>query len=102
MRVHARLRARMHARVRARGFLFVGVFCNEKNKMEAKWIPKSLKIGVWGVVLMVLAASWASWGASAEKWCPRGSQNAAKMAQDALKEANWSEHEAQDGAKMAL
>ena len=55
-----------------------------------------------GLILGVLAASLASWGASAEKWCPRGGQNAAKMAQDALKEANWSEHEAQDGAKMAL
>ena len=54
------------------------------------------------MILGVLAASWASWGASAEKWCPRGGQNAAKMAQDALKEANLSEHGSQNGAKMAL
>ena len=65
-------------------------------------MPKLLKIDAWRVVWGVLAASWASWGASAEKWCPRGSQNAAKMAQDALKEANLSEHGGQDGAKMAL
>ena len=54
------------------------------------------------MILGVLAASWASWGASAEKWCPRGGQNAPKMGQDALKEANLSEHGGQVGAKMAL
>ena len=70
--------------------------------MEQKLVPKSLKIGVWGVVLGVLAATWASWEASAEKWCPRGGQNAAKMGQDAPKEANLSEHGGQDGVKMAL
>ena len=53
------------------------------------------------MILGILAASWASWGASGEKWCPRGGQNAAKMAQDALKEANLSEHGSQDGAVMA-
>ena len=70
--------------------------------MDAKWVPKSLNIGVRGMFLGVLAATWASWEASAEKWCPRGSQNAAKMGQDAPKEANLSEHGGQDGVKMAL
>ena len=54
------------------------------------------------LILGVLASSGASWGASAEKWCPRGGQNAAKMGQDAPKDANLSEHGGQVGAKMAL
>ena len=61
-----------------------------------------MKIGAWRADLGVLAASWLSWGASAEKWCPRGSQNATKMGQDAPKDANLSEHGGQDGVKMAL
>ena len=65
-------------------------------------MPKSLKIGVWRVLLEVLAASWASWEHFGEqvvpKWAPRCSQDGPRCTTRAQLERTWS----QVGAKMEL
>ena len=73
--------------------------------MEAKWVPESLKIDAWRVVLRVLVASGAPWGQFGEqvvpKRRPKCSQDGARCPQRGQLERTWGPGCWQRGAMMS-